>query len=216
MGNDGGDMTTGHEDIGAIYAIKGSDSPEDVTKVYDALVAGEGRFGWSGVETADMRQLRRRVEASGWDSLSAGERNCYHPFLLDLKQGDYVVYVNVPEWGKCTLARVSGAYEWRWESDDFNHRFPVDPTTVRTFGRNDATVPANLSARLKLRGRWWRVYVREEFRASGRHARRRRRTRGTKVLANEPWQTCPQKPRRSFRGSRRKSTRPIQGRIWRS
>ena len=42
-----------------------------------------------------MREMRRRVEASGWDSLSAGERNCYHPFLLDLKQGDYVVYVKL-------------------------------------------------------------------------------------------------------------------------
>ena len=107
--------------------------------------------------------LRGGGEASGWESLSDEEKKCYHGFLLELREGDYVVYVNVPEWGKCTLARVAGPYEWRWEDKDFNHRFPVDRDSVHSFDRNSTIVPAALSARLKLRGRWWRVYAETEF-----------------------------------------------------
>jgi hypothetical protein len=75
----------------------------------------------------------------------------------------YVVYINVPEWGKCTVARVTGAYMWRFDDDDFNHRFPVDPGSVIVFDRNDAVVHPALSARLKLRGRYWRIYLQDEF-----------------------------------------------------
>ena len=143
-----------------VYAIKGTDNAEEVHR---SLLEGEGRFGWSYVETADLNQLRARIEADGWDSLSKHEQYCYHEFLLGIQEGDYVVYVNVPKWGKCTVARVTGPYEWRWETEDFNHRFPVDAASVRSFGRNSAVVPAKLSARLKLQGRWWRISVEEEF-----------------------------------------------------
>ena len=146
-----------------IYAIKGSDNPTDTERVYTSLLEGEGRFGWSNVETADLNRLRARIEAGGWDSLTEVEQDCYHEFLLKLREDDYVVYVNVPEWGECTLARVAGPYQWRWEGDDFNHRFPVDGASVQSFGRNSEVVPALLSARLKLRGRWWQVYAEEEF-----------------------------------------------------
>lgn len=146
-----------------IYAIKGSDNQADVEQVYKALLEGEGRFGWSYVETADLRRLRERIEADGWESLSQEEKDCYHEFLLRLRKDDYVVYVNVPEWGECTLARIIGNYEWHWERDDFNHRFPVDPESVQRFDRNSEVVPSALSARLKLRGRWWQVYAETEF-----------------------------------------------------
>ena len=107
-----------------VYAIKGSDNPADVAMVYKSLLEAEGLFGWSYVETADLRQLRDRIELNGWESLSEGEKECYQEFLLRLREDDYVVYVNVPEWGECTLARMAGSYVWRWEHEDFNHRFP--------------------------------------------------------------------------------------------
>ena len=123
-----------------IYAIKGSDNLADVEQVYKALLAGEGRFGWSYVETADLRRLRERIEAGDWESLSKEEKDCYHEFLLRLRKDDYVVYVNVPEWGECTLARIVRIYEWHWQRDDFNHRFPVDPESVQRFDRNSEVV----------------------------------------------------------------------------
>lgn len=147
-----------------IYAIKGSDDQERIVKVYNSLKTGEGRFGWSNIQTADLRVLRERVEQDGWESLSQQEKNCYHGFLLAIEPEDYVVYINVPKWGECTLAKVTGPYEWRFDDEDFNHRFPVSAESVRVFNRNDKTkVHPALSARLKLQGRWWTISTQEEF-----------------------------------------------------
>ena len=144
-----------------IYAIQGKDNSADLHK---SLLDGEGRFGWSYVETADLNQLRTRIEVDGWDSLSKSEQDCYNEFLLGIQKDDYVVYINVPKWGECTLARVIRPYEWRWEADNFNHRIPLDVASVQSFDRNSEIVPAKLSARLKLQGRWWGVFAKEEFR----------------------------------------------------
>ncbi len=115
-----------------VYALKGS--AEWAGSVYESLAQGEARFGWSYVQTADLRQLAHKMEATGWKSLSAEEQACYHHFLLGIMPGDYVVYINVPTWGQCTLARVTAPYSWRWTNTDFNHRLGVDPTSVQTFG----------------------------------------------------------------------------------
>ena len=146
-----------------IYALRISDDAEVVGSVFNSLQGGEGRFGWSYVQTADLRKLRERVNQRGWESLTEDEKDCYQAFLLDLQDGDHVVYINVPEWGQCTLATVAGEYEWRFKNDDFNHRFPVDPQSVRTFERKADFVAAALSRRLSLQGRWWRVYAEQEF-----------------------------------------------------
>ena len=133
------------------------------SEVYSALHAGEGRFGWSYVETANLVELKRRVDENGWDSLSAEEKDCYQPFLLDLRPEDWVVYINTPSWGRCTVAQVTEGYFWRWADEDFNHRFGVNPDTVLDFDRNDAAVHPALSARLKLQGRKWRISTKHEF-----------------------------------------------------
>ena len=145
-----------------IYALRGSGVPDRDASTYNSLQEGVGRFGWSNVETADLKKLQSRIHAG--DDLTEEERACYHPFLLDLKKNDYVVYINIPEWGKCTLARVTGPYFWSYEDDDFNHRFSVDPKSVREFDRNDAIVHPQLSGKLKLQSGKWRIYdLHEEF-----------------------------------------------------
>ncbi len=143
-----------------IYALKGSSECPDTLA---SLESGEGRFGWSDEKTADLYLLKDRVESKGWNDLSGKEKACYQIFLLDLQAGDYVVYINIPEWGKCTLAKVNGPYKWRYEDKDFNHRFPVDPDSIQVFDRNDKHVHPALSARLKLQRRWWRIYLEKEF-----------------------------------------------------
>lgn len=144
-----------------IYALKGAqDNPECAAMLYSSLQEGEGRFGWSYVETADLYELRKRIDNDGWDSLSTDEQDCYQAFLLNIREDDYVVYINVPEWGKCTLARVNRPYYWRWEDGDFNHRFGVERESVFDFNRN--AVHPWLSARLKLRRRWWRIHGGQE------------------------------------------------------
>ena len=145
-----------------IFALQ-APRPEWVEKIIRSLQGGEGRFGWSYDESADLRQLHDRIERNGWDSLNTGEKDCYQPFLLSICPNDYVVYVNVPSYGRCTVARVTGCYEWRYKDEDFNHRFAIDVNSLRVFDRNDARVHPYLSRRLKLRGRWWRVYAERKF-----------------------------------------------------
>ena len=149
-----------------IFALKAPPCPEQVEEINRSLQGGEGRFGWSYVESADLRQLADRIERNGWDSLNNGEKDCYRgqEFLLSICPNDYVVYVNVPSYGRCTVARVTGCYEWRYEDKDFNHRFAIDVSSLRVFDRNDARVHPDLSDRLKRRGRQWRVYAEPEFR----------------------------------------------------
>lgn len=155
-----------------IYALRGPSFRKDLegyrnwtSLVSTSLQDGVGRFGWSYVETADLHQLESRRREKGWDDLNDAELDCYQLFLLDLRQGDYVVYINLPEPGKCTLARVTAPYFWKWdgEGSDFNHRFYVDPNSVLDFDRNDAIVQRSLSARLKLQTRYWRIYLHKEF-----------------------------------------------------
>ena len=131
--------------------------------VFESLQNGEGCFGWSYIETANLHELKARIDTDGWDTLNEQERDCYQRFLLDLKENDYVVYINVPEYSKCTLARVTGPYFWCYEERDFNHRFHIDPASVKIFDRNDAIVHPALSRRLKLQGRYWRIYTHKEF-----------------------------------------------------
>ena len=145
-----------------VYALKVYDGWSWL--IYESLKNGEGRFGWSYVETANLHELRNSIATDGWNSLNNEEKDCYHELLLSLNCGDYVVYINVPVWGQCTLAEVTGTYFWRWADHDFNHRFPVDPNSVRSFGRNDAMVAPALRVRLKLRGRYYRICAEEEFR----------------------------------------------------
>lgn len=144
-----------------IFAIQSprKDNPTFVPKIFESLKGGEGRFGWSYVPSADMRKL----EEADWNSLTDDEKDCYHHFLLEIKPDDYLVYINQPEWGQCTLAKVAAPYEFRFEDKDFNHRFRVDKGSVRWFDRNDTIVHPHLSARLKLQTRWWRIYAEKEF-----------------------------------------------------
>jgi hypothetical protein len=173
-----------------IYALRVDPS---ITKmVTESLsIKGEGRFGWSYVPTADLKSLKKRVEEKGFQSLSLEERDCYQVFLLDFKPDDYVIYINVPDYGKCTLAKITGTYLWRWEDNDFNHRFPVDPSSIHSFDRNDAAVHPWLSARLKLQGRYWKIYNTKEFEDlliavnEGRLGTRRTPKTHLELLANE-------------------------------
>jgi hypothetical protein len=58
-----------------IYALKGDPGGFDILSF---LRRGEGRFGWSYCSTADLHDLKSKIDASGWDSgLSAEEKDCY-------------------------------------------------------------------------------------------------------------------------------------------
>ena len=133
-------------------------------KIYkDLCEAGEARFGWSYCKTADLHRLRNLINDGRDSELSNEEWDCYQSFLLDICPGDYVVYINVPVWGRCTAARVTKKYFWQFDDDDYNHRIGIDTDSIFDFDRNDNAVHPTLSARLKLQGRWWQIYAVDEF-----------------------------------------------------
>lgn len=154
-----------------VYALKVD--PEWSAAVQNSLQEGVGRFGWSYMKgeegqpltSADLTMLKSRIALTGLSSLSRDDQARYQSFLLDLGRDDWVVYINVPEWGQCTVARVAGPYYWKLLGSDFNHCFSVDPESVRSFDRNAEIVHPALRARLKLQGRWWRIYAAQEFTA---------------------------------------------------
>jgi hypothetical protein len=157
-------------EVKVVHALR---ADEWENEVYVSLKKGVGRFGWSymrdaagqSLGDADLRRLKGKIDANGRSSLTADEQDRYQAFLLELKEGDWVVYVNVPQYGRCTLARVTGPYYWDHApaDEDFNHRFSVDPTSVRDFDRNDVIVQPRLATRLKLQSRHWHIYAISEF-----------------------------------------------------
>lgn len=87
--------------------------------VYESIKQGKSRFGWSEDPESDLRK--------NWDSKQG--------FLLSIKKDDWIVHVNMPQWGKCVAVRVVGEYghdtglkcEW---GNDFRHYIPVDESSV--------------------------------------------------------------------------------------
>ncbi len=149
-----------------IYAVKSIQPLEDVSgshipKIYEELKKGRARFGWSD---ADLRQVKNNLDAKGWKELSDGEKDVWShaSFELGVKSRDYLVYINMPEYGKCSVVRIKGDYEFEEISEiGFNHVLPCE--FIATFDRNGAIVDPYLSKRLKLQGAWYRIYARSEF-----------------------------------------------------
>jgi hypothetical protein len=52
-----------------IYALKGDPGGFDILSF---LRRGEGRFGWSYCSTADLHDLKSKIDASGWGNVPLG------------------------------------------------------------------------------------------------------------------------------------------------
>ncbi len=155
-----------------IYAIKAPnvndyDDFSDYQNVMSALTKslnddGYSRFGWGFF---DINQLKDK----DWSKMSEDEADVWKrtSFLLDVKQDDWLVHVNFPEYGKCTACKVIGEYEFRGQIEgDFAHSIKIDKNSIVVFDRNDDGILPVVSRRLKLQGRYWRIYFQEEFEKS--------------------------------------------------
>lgn len=157
----------------AIYALRGNDDEKWTTAIYNSLKNGEARFGWSYYDdsknfTTDLNILKEKIRQG--QALTDDEANCYQPFLFDIKCGDYIVFINIPQYGECTLAKVTKEYYYSKHTDlqyewgyDGNHCLGIDTDSIYTFNRNCKKVHPYLSSRLKLRGRHWQIYAEKEF-----------------------------------------------------
>lgn len=153
-----------------VYALKTDTEKEDdywKPKLYQSIRIGKARYGWSYDRCGDLRLIRKKLATRRWEGLTSAEKEIWSvSFLLDIRIGDYLVYPNLPSYGKCTIAKVvgqedKGPYFWDYWDQDFNHCISVE--YVGEFDRNDKRVHPELSRRLKLRGRWWTIYNTEDF-----------------------------------------------------
>lgn len=147
-----------------VFNTPGEDA---VDYVYREVRQGRSRFGWGYIDSADLRQL----ENKSWAEMSEDETICYMKtnFLLRIEPGDWIIHINVPKWGFCTAAQVSGTYRYEPvdnEVGDYRHIFDIDISTIVTFDRNDIGVHPVISRRLKLQGNHWEIRFPQEFESS--------------------------------------------------
>ena len=111
-----------------VYAFAKIDDQDARQKVYKDIKNGKSRFGM--FEQSDS--LRET-----WYGKNA--------FLLRVKDGDWIVHVNMPSYGKCVAIKTIGEYGFdegmkcSW-GNDFNNFIPVDPKTIIEFDRNDPNI----------------------------------------------------------------------------
>lgn len=147
-----------------IYAFN---DPNEKWKKYVAdslLFDGKSKFGWSYFRSANLLDL----EDKPWSEMSEEEIETWNKtnFLLEIKEGDWVVHINVPTWGQCITGRVKEKYFFEddpTDKKDFRHTLLLDKDTVMQFDRNNEAIHPLISRRFKLRGRFWRIYDQEAF-----------------------------------------------------
>ena len=157
--------------IFAVKAIQPWEEGSDywMPRIYNDLKKGKARFGWSYFDKADLKKIKVKIDNGGWNSLNNEEKESWihaHFMLSYVKQGDYFVYINMPEYGKCTIVKITGEYNFSeiWDNGkegDFRHFLPCE--FVATFDRNSNIVHPYLRRRLGLQGAWWRIYAKQEF-----------------------------------------------------
>ncbi len=151
------------------YNVYAFNKPGDeiIPFVYDSLTKDHiSRYMYSWIPDCDLNRLKD----VSWQEMSKHERDCWsHAHrLLDFKKGDWILHINVPEYGKVTAGRIVGEYTYQenlpspWT--DGRYTFAVED--VFTFDRNDPRVHPYLSSRLKLQHSLWQIYCVDEFERS--------------------------------------------------
>lgn len=135
-----------------VFAFAKIDDQDARLKVYEEIKNGKSRFGmWE--QTKSLRE--------NWFGKNA--------ILLRVKEGDWIVYVNMPSYGKCVAVKAIGEYGFDegikcgW-GNDFNNYIPVDTQTLIEFDRNNPNIIPSVN--LAPRKRAQRVLQVNDFLAS--------------------------------------------------
>jgi hypothetical protein len=111
-----------------VFAFAKIDDQDARLKVYEEIKNGKSRFGM-------------------WEQSGSLQENWFgkNAFLLRVKEGDWIVHVNMPSYGECVAVKAVGEYGFdegvkcNWGSD-FNNFIPVDPQTIIEFNRNNPNI----------------------------------------------------------------------------
>lgn len=154
-----------------IWAFNKPDEEDKISFVYDSIKKGKSRFGWSYLDSADLRIL----DVKEYEDCSSEELKIWDKtkFLLDIEKGDWIVHINIPKWGLCSAVKVVEPYEFDTTKNnlgkeytdvgDFRHMISIDPNSLIVFDRDDTKIYPALNKRLKLQGKQWRIKCQNDF-----------------------------------------------------
>ena len=215
-----------------IYAVRAMQPWEEganywIPLLYEELKNGRARFGWGYDDDQDVGRIESKIRENGWQALGEPEKKArsHAKFLLYVNPRDFLVYVNMPTYGRCTVVRISEgdayAFDTVWDpaqESDFRHRRNCE--FVYTFDRASDAVHPTLRAKLGLKGAHWRVYAENEFYEllealrtgeAGRSAEERLREEVDTRLEQIAVQIQRNYPRRSFEDYLLKTLRNLPG-----
>ncbi len=137
-----------------IWAFNKVGNAECKEKIYQSFKNGISRFGWS---QEDKHNLKGN-EWTDWHSKQL--------FLLQIKNGDWIVHINTPSYGKCIAGKVKSEYNYDkgldcWGAKDFRHSFEIEKETIVEFNRNDKNILPTVN--LRPRQRYHRIYATNDF-----------------------------------------------------
>ena len=131
-------------------------------------------FAFARIEDDDARKLvyneihKGRSRFCMWGQTKSLKDEYFgkNRLLLEIHKGDWIVHINMPEYGKCVAVQTAGEYQFDnglscdWGTD-FNNIIPNEPSTIVEFDRNNINVLP--SVRLRPLKRIERVYQADDF-----------------------------------------------------
>ena len=151
----------------SVYVVKTMyDNGQPIPGVYDELVAGRARIGWSWLDNQNLRVINRACERyEPLDENQQDAKRC-RGFLTRIQVGDYVLYPHQPQRNKFTVVKINGEYDYDAAgggiSDDFRSFRPCEPI-AQAVDNYDLRVPSQLRYRLGRPGRFSEVYDTRPF-----------------------------------------------------
>lgn len=126
---------------------------------------GRLRQGWGVVDQQDLRvieaALRRGDVLDGWQREARGALRMLASWDDAVQVGDVVVAPNLPEYGRLSIFRVTGSYDWApappltW-GERFGHVLPVEPVAA-DIDRRAAQVSDGLRSALRAQTRLYNI-----------------------------------------------------------
>lgn len=128
--------------------------------------SGIARFRNNIEVNADLQVLKEKK----WSGMSRNEKTSWSTCrnLLDIKKGDWIVYVNFPGIGFCTAAKVNGSYYFEKNSlsEDFRHIIPIEKESIIRFKLDSKCILPVIRYSLRQLNNYWRIYEEKEFEKS--------------------------------------------------
>lgn len=126
--------------------------------VFDELVAGKARIGWSYDDDLDLRKILDK-EGRNLNEGQIEAKRCLG-FLTRVHEGDYLLYPHQPERSKFAVVRVAGGYGYDsgLDSEDFRSFRPCVLLTKEPVRWDDEIVETALKHQLGSRQRFQEMY----------------------------------------------------------